>query len=489
MNQQGREAAIKRLELVSDTSAAVPAIAEGTSLARPKGRTVSLDSHAFFETKPLRARLSAAQRLLRDGDSIALVEGEKGAGKTAFIRQLLANAPPELKTLRIEARHAMGERQVLDRIAQALGLGGEVNAASLAAGLAATNPRLWVAIDEAHNLSPFAIHALLAVRTSLAHSGGRLSLLLAGEPMRLHSMLALPSFMTYAKGWITVFQLPRLTEQETAEFVRQRCEKAGFANALDGKQLKAVHRRSRGLPGRTKQAVDELLSGPPNAHPVAMRLLGTPSLRLLAIASVVGLAVLAIGFLINGVFSSPPPAVTLSEITPAVDSGSPPETPAPMVAEEVTIAPPDDPVVAKDEAVKVEAIGTTAAPSVIAPDPVAPAGAQTSQPPSSPATTDEAISADLTWLLAQQPNAYTIQLLNSPDRARAMAFMKQRPLSGKTVAIETARAAGTRYLVLHESYSDLAEVQRAIEELPAELRRNDPFPRRIRAVQAIAIRP
>jgi DamX protein len=479
---------------------------EGSSLVSsrepPSGATpplpLSVRHRSYFETRPLKARLSAAQRLLRDGGPVIVVRGEKGIGKTAFIRQLVA-ATSGADVLKINARYPMGERLILLRIAQAFDVPGGSDVPALAARLVARGPRIVIAVDEAHHLTPFAIHVLLDLRHEMARAGGRLALLLTGETRRLDAVLSLPSFSLFGAGWMTALDLPRLSREETVEYARHLLEAIGDPQAIDDGYLRSIYSRTRGIPARIHRALEERASGARrwDGGLGVLQGLFVPKLMWPAVS---GLAVLAVVFLARGLFeapavdglSGPAPEIT-SPMPLAADAASP----VPAAGSENALPPPAAEAKVSEPAASMDAVRI----ATDMPPPVQPASEPATTPPAIDATADELgkpaeessepsrpDSSDLAWLLSQPPRNYTIQLMGAPDRARAMAFVERLPLPGKTVVVEIPRGSGSRHIVLHEAYGSLAEVRRAVDELPANLRANKPFPRLIRSIQAIAIR-
>jgi DamX protein len=93
--------------------------------------------------------------------------------------------------------------------------------------------------------------------------------------------------------------------------------------------------------------------------------------------------------------------------------------------------------------------------------------------------------SDRDWLLAQDPTRYTVQLGSALSQEKASAFVDKYSLQGRVVAVKVVRGGNSNYIVLYNSYATLADAARGIESLPAGLRKNVPFARRISAVRAM----
>jgi len=100
-------------------------------------------------------------------------------------------------------------------------------------------------------------------------------------------------------------------------------------------------------------------------------------------------------------------------------------------------------------------------------------------PTAATATTDSC--AD--WLSQQPPRNYTLQLMSSTVRADAEEILAAQPLDPHAICAYN-KDGRRRYMLLYGIFADSAAAQQAIPALPEPLRRNQPWIRRIRAVNA-----
>lgn len=89
------------------------------------------------------------------------------------------------------------------------------------------------------------------------------------------------------------------------------------------------------------------------------------------------------------------------------------------------------------------------------------------------------------WLLAQNPKAYTVQLLSAEDPAEMTKFIASSEGQFAEIGLAytvTQREARERYNLFYGIFDDAAQARAAIDELPAYLRVNKPWVRRVQSV-------
>lgn len=92
---------------------------------------------------------------------------------------------------------------------------------------------------------------------------------------------------------------------------------------------------------------------------------------------------------------------------------------------------------------------------------------------------------DSRWLLAQNPKAYTVQLLSADDPAEMTKFIASSEGQFAEIGLAysvTQREARERYNLFYGIFDDAAQARAAIDELPAYLRVNKPWVRRVQSV-------
>lgn len=148
-----------------------------------------------------------------------------------------------------------------------------------------------------------------------------------------------------------------------------------------------------------------------------------------------------------------------------------------------------------------EAPTAAAAPST-APiaEPPPPPSAELVQPPA-PAVTDEhgltkgallppsAAAADTavrsnTWIAAQAPARFTLQLIGSGDRDAVLRYIAEHGLAEDGAYYRTERDGQTWYVVTYGNYADRGEAQSALLRLPPALRASSPWIRAFGDIQS-----
>lgn len=97
-----------------------------------------------------------------------------------------------------------------------------------------------------------------------------------------------------------------------------------------------------------------------------------------------------------------------------------------------------------------------------------------------------AVLHDSQWLLQQNPNAYTVQLVTSPSEANMARFIernvKQLALSPLAFSVSTNEQR-ERYSLYFGTFRSVAQARAAITALPPELQVNRPWVRQMQSVQ------
>jgi len=88
------------------------------------------------------------------------------------------------------------------------------------------------------------------------------------------------------------------------------------------------------------------------------------------------------------------------------------------------------------------------------------------------------------WILAQDSNKYTMQMIRVPSLAKAQQFVKRHNLKQPAIY----RTAVNNYDVIDGVYSTMGQVRAQISILPEVLKVNGPFPRQFKKVK-IALNP
>lgn len=175
-----------------------------------------------------------------------------------------------------------------------------------------------------------------------------------------------------------------------------------------------------------------------------------------------------------------PPAVSgNTPSAPAITTVTLPVTPAapvPAVAPPVVAAP-----VLVDKA---------ASPAPVKPAKVAAVTAAVKKPPQLPKSAAPAagktvsLSPGNTWLKAQRPGDYTLQIMGGRRAAAIRQFAAANRLEGPSTILRTMRDGQAWYVLLYGAYPSRAAASQALTKMPTTVRAAKPWPRSIATVQA-----
>ena len=179
--------------------------------------------------------------------------------------------------------------------------------------------------------------------------------------------------------------------------------------------------------------------------------------------------------------SEQPPLADHNDVqTPQIDT---PENPIPPSDSES-----DQPNTPPDRSAPEQTTDTPslAANSTPPPLPVSPPATEQTAPapePSQPTDnrqTDETLH-DAEWILTQDPNAYSLQLIAVSKRQSISLYIKKHPGLQNLAYFNTARANQKRYILLSGVFPSLKSAREAIKLLPASV--GKPWPRKLKSIQ------
>lgn len=523
------------------------------------------DDAFLYQDPSFLQRLDLIQHLVRYSDLLLVLTGERGSGKTTLTRQLLARCEGQ-QTCLVQAHALLGVDAILQQIVSCLGIRTETaEADDLGAALGeylaiqqdSGHPPPLVVVDDAHELPPTTLDALLKLPQTTGQRGKSLRIVLAGEP----PITALLTSLGYLTGEDAVYamELPPLSEEQCAQYLQHRLTAAGLSgpSPFTPSHVHILYQVSGGLPGRLNTAAQQLLTeigmqaartAPPYGRYLAsltaplerylprvrQHMTQPPVLAGVAAVLLLG-AVLLFQDRINALFApetvslplpqpQPPVTVVRYDMAP-LTSGTPgsapppaaPEAAAPMVAVNqagdtvpppattaapsaetpVPVPPPEtatpDPVppaqniaVAPEPAQASEA-ATPAAPTqkttaAVTP-PAAPETKATQAAPPRPAKQDAATGPKReSWLLAQDGNQYTLQLIGSHQESTVLKLIETHRLGKQASYFRTRYKDDDWYVLLYGIYPSRDAALAAIRKLPQPLQAQKPWARTLKSV-------
>jgi type II secretory pathway predicted ATPase ExeA len=189
-------------------------------------------------------------------NSLGVITGEVGAGKTVALRAALSELDASRHTVIYLPNPAVGARGIYSALVTGLGGGPRFHTSSLIAQTmdhlaVEKNERgraVIVAVDEAHLLSAAQLEELRLLTNSEMDSVAPFAGLLLGQPT-LRRRIKLGSFAALDQRIMIRYALPGMTEVETKEYLGHHLKLAGRSDPLFSDDAAAlIHQASRGLP-------------------------------------------------------------------------------------------------------------------------------------------------------------------------------------------------------------------------------------------------
>jgi DamX protein len=479
----------------------------------------------FLLTPQLNQRLNLLLHLVQYSELMLVVTGSRGSGKSTLLQRLLADAGPRWRPCVVEGDADLDPDALVARVVTAFDVPARPADApdpmavlqAFLQGLRKGSTQAVLLVDDAHLLPAASIDQL--TRLAADRKRLRLAVVACGEPHLLERVVR-----SAGSGLLHVIDIPPLTEEQVSEYVELRLGRAGLKgrSPIGRDALHVLAKTGRGLPGLLNAAARQFLANRAEAGARGLRGLARATAKALARHRVaIAGAALGLGIVGGGTLwllagpgdgpamdSAPVPITMTPSGSPRPPDAGPAPQPPPR-APRIEVVPPGAPPGARVPAVPPapqppappEPARASPPPAAASPDPVVAGAPSPATPPAPPSPTPPASATrlgdapppraarpegrgpDEAWLLAQPANSFTVQIFGSHDPRAAERFKAGNRLKDRTAMYRTSRGGKDWYVVVVGSYATREAAQRAVQGLPPEVKRNNPWPRNLATVQ------
>ncbi len=502
-------------------------------LSRPPFK-ITPDTDFFFEGGSRGEVLGALLYAISQGEGIVKVTGEVGSGKTMLCRVLQQRLGSTVDMIYL-ANPNVSPDEILRAIAFELQLRQARDTPRVELIHVLQNylvarhgegRRVVLFIEESQGMPLETLEEVRLLSNLETEQEKLLQIILFGQP-ELNENLQKAHIRQLRERITHSFHLAPLNRNEIAEYIGFRLRTAGYRGPalFAPKIIDQIAQASEGLTRRVNIIADKALLAAyaENTHTITAAHVrkaiadsefsrqpapraSAPGRRRLALVGLLVAGAAVAGWLIYDHFAGRQtapsiavqpvtrpiapapvrPALRLDTELPDAPSARPPDQPAAAPPVPMAPTPATTPTTAAQTAAA--PIAAQTAPSIA--KPVAPMTTPVAPPPTADALDDtmrRRTRATGPWLAAHPEAGYTLQLLGAADHAYLRQYLKNLPKSIDSESIFVYRKsaeARPSLTVIRGLYATPAEAADAIEALPQELRRFQPFLRNLRTVRA-----
>ena len=504
-------------------------------LVNPAGKS---GQPQFFTSPELTQCLDLINNLAENTERIPLIKGQEGAGKTTLLFQLQSQSPEHWALCRIDANPMMHPEQLYSQLAQYFGIAEKDDRIKQELlthfeSLRHNGMLPIIAIDDAHLLPVETLIELLQLHTSATSKQSQLlHIILFAAPV-IDDLLHTQEAHNVSTQIIQALDIPSLSPEQTKDYITQVLIARGAleAFALTSEQIDKITDSSGGIPGQIEGLLTKLPAHPTTPQKPTERSAFKLLLEDLPITAIIGsLGLISVILLllvfqddINALFEEAPttdkvvetktertlepptsagPAAEPSQEVKPTSQATPVEELEPITdipEQPIATAPPADKLLpqAQRQASKQKPI----APEADTPDPAKTIATVDGKPitadelipsipksvptPAKTATKPKPVNKGAkqeTWLLAQKPSAYTLQVIAFQDKSNILKFTKRHRLAGKIAYFKTTRNGQPWYPLLYGIYPNKAAAIAARPKLSSQLHKKDIWARSLDSV-------
>jgi len=484
---------------------------------------LSLDQNPFidhardpflFTDKQLEMSMNVLIDYLLNQNSTIVLLGEVGIGKTTNLRMLLRKGYQQFNfcTLRAKPKITFDEieqrikerwrlqKNIVEEISETDIDNEHLTTSEHIKKYIESNKQPVLIIDDAHRLQNSVLDELLKLKHHVGlQSPHTLGLVLASEPA-LQIQLAELERINPAATQIYQIHLRSFDAKQCEEYIQYRMDKAGASSEslFSSEKITEIYIRSKGIPKHINKLAREEISRLCEENTARIsttkKLKSSATMRLgLILAGLIGLA---------AIFAAISNKPDTSDESVLLDLGKPKlekkdtnhenlvsDTKA-SVEEKLTssIPKPSEQPITKPYV----------APLVLGPlqdkklntktqdkESILVKKTETTSVQSKNEAAAKVSSYSSDWILEQDPNAYTIQIVASTNENNLLYFAKNNSLNENTAYYKKTSANKNWFVLVHGIYSSREDALRGIESLTDSLKKNTPYPTQIKYLQEV----
>jgi type II secretory pathway predicted ATPase ExeA len=438
------------------------------------------DDEMYYSEPTRDKRLDILLHLTQYSNELLLVTGPEGSGKTTLLQQFLKKARGNWKVCSLTAQVKMDEEQLLYRICHGLNLPIEsaalpntiINVKRQLEQVLAVTRTVVIVIDDAHVL-PAEVLAVLVELSKIKNlrTGAYLRFILFSEPQIKIQFAAIE--MEYKLKYpVRKIDLPPFDETQTGKLIRHRTRTAGLEadNTFTDATIGKIFKQSEGIPGNIVDLAHRVLF---EMTPLKRRTLpaGTDSAVILPkppvglIAGAVGVVLISLILMFQDEINN---LYTKKGGQPKAQKRTVTSLAMPQHSDSVRHN-----VYSKD-------LLSAANEKMAAEKPSAGATFTTER-------NGESLLSRVNqgaWLLEQDPNYFTLQLIAGSEKSTVNHFLTRHKLPADRLAYYRSLNKGKDWnCLVYGVYPDYRSAVLALDDLPAAVRKIRPWIRQLKNIQ------
>ena len=498
---------VHKLPTAGNLDLAYSAYVDQLSQQEETSQSTNLETFEY-QAKARSRQLDTLLHLSHFSDYLVLISAPSGAGKTTFIEQFLRVQPADACIVHLVLDEWVTAPWVVRQLAQQLPLQIPNHASleesilaiqELAQELTLQKEVLLVVVDNAQCLDEDALELLANLLPRSAKVDSRPHVILCADHSVVERIEA-PQFAELRQERFYHLVLSPFSQEESADYLRQRLQLIGISHSLAPIQLLQLHQLAKGNPGYLNMLVNKAL----NKGSFGQQS-GLPWLHIAT--TIIVVVVLAGIWLMNDepsqlAFQNEVDVQPVIEVLEESQEESLEEDPIaqalpPLEPIELSLAPQNVTLEPKIESLQ-KSLPEPDVQVAITPDNKS--KLDPAAPPTPPAQTEAVVSIpelevwpsvtsttkqpySFAALLKLPSNRYSLQILGARLETTIEAFVKGRKFTQPHYILQLERGGKPWFMLLVGNYASSKDARSAISSLPAALQNQKPWARPVSKIQ------